>query len=66
MAKKNNRVVILTPNEIQSLLEFCRDHLDSNVTIEQNSSSGIGPTTMVSVVEDNDVIITNITDYDSW
>lgn len=65
MAKRKN-IVVLTPNELQSLLEFCSQHLDNNITIEQDNVGGIGTSTTVSVTEDNEVISQDITDLDSW
>lgn len=65
MAKKVNKV-ILTPNEIESLLEVCSQHLDTNVTIEQDNVGGIGTSTTVIVVEDGEIISQDITDIDSW
>ncbi len=64
MAKRNR--VILTPDEIQSLLDFCRLHLDCNVTIEQENVGGIGTSTIVSVTEDNEVITSDITDLNLY
>lgn len=62
MAKRNN-MIILTPNEIQSLLEFCSRHLDNIITLEQDA---LRSTTTISVTEDNEIIEEDITDFDSW
>lgn len=62
MAKRNN-MIILTPNEIQSLLEFCSRHLDNIITLEQDT---LRSTTIISVTEDNEIITEDITDFDSW
>ena len=62
MAKRNN-MIILTPNGIQSLLEFCSRHLDNIITLEQDA---LRSTTTISVTEDNEIIKEDITDFDSW
>jgi hypothetical protein len=64
---KIQRQVELTRKEIDAIILYVNlnDNVES-VKIEQNSSSGIGPTTMAHYSTGEGVVTADITDVSAW